>query len=65
MDIDEDRIEIVAGPWSGFEINKDGTVYFTEDGVRRKASRVEARRTRALMRSAVGDAIADAAGIPK
>jgi hypothetical protein len=59
-----DRIQIVSvGPWNGFEILDNGEVWLIEDDVRRRASRLEAIQTRQAMRFAMGESIADAAGL--
>jgi hypothetical protein len=58
-----DRIQIVRfGGWNGFEIREDG-VWVTEDDVRRKATRREAITIRSNMRWALGEEIANIAGV--
>lgn len=57
-----DDIVITFGPTNGVEIHENGVVII-ENGVRREATREEALRARAGFRQALGEAVADAAGV--
>lgn len=62
--INHDRVRIKrVGGWSGFEILENGEVWVTEDDVRRRATRREAITIRSNMRWAMGESIADIAGV--
>lgn len=57
-----ERVEITIGPLNGVEIHEHGVVLI-ENGARRQATREEALRARAGFRAAIGEQIADAAGV--
>jgi hypothetical protein len=56
------NVELTFGPRSGVEIHEHGVVII-ENGVRREATREESLRARAGFRQALGEAVADAAGV--
>jgi hypothetical protein len=58
-----EEIEVRVFNSFGWEIHKDGTVWLIENGVRRQATREEALRTRAGVRFALGESIANLAGV--
>jgi hypothetical protein len=62
--VEPERIEIRSiGPYIGFEIRGDGSVYRWIDGERVAQRGLDAIRVRAQMRATFGEGIADMAGI--
>lgn len=57
-----DDVTLIVGPLNGVEIHEHGVVII-ENGVKREATREEALRARAGFRQALGEEVADRAGV--